>query len=104
MSRAWAGGSTRAWRKLRLFVLNRDGWRCRMTDQATGQLCGRWLQPRHPDPHHLATVQHLDPIGEGNPRLPDPDRLVAACAHHNSQEAAQMSNAKRAEPSRGWTW
>jgi AAA domain-containing protein/HNH endonuclease len=30
MSRAWAGGSTRAWRKTRELVLARDGYRCQI--------------------------------------------------------------------------
>ena len=30
MSGGWGNGSTRAWRKIRLFVLNRDGWTCRL--------------------------------------------------------------------------
>lgn len=30
MSRAWAGGSTRAWRTRRARVLSRDGYRCRV--------------------------------------------------------------------------
>ena len=69
-----------------------------------GHTCGRELRPQDPDPRHRATVQHLDPVSEGHPLLAPLHRLVAACATHNSQEAAQMTNAKRTEPSRGWTW
>lgn len=29
MSRSWAGGSTRRWRRVRAAVLARDGYRCR---------------------------------------------------------------------------
>lgn len=36
MSNAWRKGSTRRWRRLRAYVLMRDGYRCRMGD------------PRHP--------------------------------------------------------
>lgn len=103
MSQAWAKGSTRAWRQLRVWVLDRDGWRCRMLDD-DGHTCGRQLRPKAADPRHRATVQHLDALADGNPLLPDPSRLVAACATHNSQEAARMTNAKRSEPVRGWTW
>lgn len=104
MSRAWSGGSTRAWRELRLWVLNRDGWRCRM-EAEDGSICGRQLRPKRleSDPRHQATVQHLDPVGEGHPKLPDPDRLVAACATHNSREGAQAVNASRTIQ-RGWSW
>lgn len=30
MSKAWSGGSTTAWRKVRRAVLDRDGWRCQV--------------------------------------------------------------------------
>lgn len=30
MSKSWAGGSTRAWRKVREFVLARDGYQCQV--------------------------------------------------------------------------
>lgn len=30
MSRSWAGGSTRAWRKIRARVLARDGYQCQI--------------------------------------------------------------------------
>lgn len=104
MSRAWAKGSTRAWRKLRLAVLNRDGWTCRIVGTG-GQPCGRKLRPRDPDPNHRATVEHLDPIAYGGPLLAPMDRLVAACATHNSAGGAAMTNATRGtEPDRGWTW
>lgn len=55
MSEAWAGGSTRAWRKVRLFVLERDGYRCQVrTERCTA---------------HDRT-------------LPVEDRGRADCAHH----------------------
>lgn len=51
MSKAWSGGSTAAWRALRLMVFDRDGWVC--------QLCGkpipRWARKPHPlsaEAHH----------------------------------------------------
>lgn len=44
MSKAWASGSTAAWRRLRLAIADRDGWTC--------QLCGepipRGLRRDHP--------------------------------------------------------
>lgn len=39
----WAGGSTRAWRKLRALVLERDGYRCR----AHPTWCDRAGAPAH---------------------------------------------------------
>lgn len=41
MSKAWAGGSTTRWRKIRRWILDRDGWQCQIgipgicTQQAT---------------------------------------------------------------------
>ena len=102
---AWAGrGSTRAWRRLRLFVLERDRWRCRMTD-ADGHVCGRQLRPRDPDPRHRASVEHLDALDLGGPLLADPSRLVAACTFHNSQSGALAQARRNTQPiERTWAW
>lgn len=67
MSRSWKGGSTRAWRKVRLRVLARDGWVCRL------QLDGCTTRAEH--------VHHLDGKASGD----DPARLVAACRSCNLQ-------------------
>lgn len=101
----WAKrGSTRAWRKLRLAVLARDGWRCQLPDR-DGLTCGRQLRPMHPDPNHRATVEHLDPLADGHPLLAPMHRLVAACATHNSQGGAAITNAARRTPTeRSWSW
>lgn len=99
-----ARGSTRAWRKLRRAVLDRDGWLCQL-DAHTGDPLGRQLWTGHPDPRHRASVEHLDPIGLGHPVLASMDRLVASCTHHNAQGGAAMTNASRpTEPERGWSW
>lgn len=67
MSEQWSGGSTRAWRKLRRAVLDRDRWTCR--------LCGGRIDPalRHPDPRS-AQVHHTKGKAYGD----DPRHLVAA--------------------------
>lgn len=104
MSAAWRRGSTRAWRRLRLYVLVRDGWVCQLTDP-DGTPCGRWLRDSHPDPRHRASVEHLDPVSEGHPLLAHPDRLLAACLAHNSAGGATMTNARKPAPvDRGWSW
>lgn len=67
MSRAWRGGSTRAWRKLRTLVLNRDAWTC--------QLCQQHINPTLTPPHpRSATVHHTKGKAYGD----DPRYLVAA--------------------------
>ncbi|TKG57947.1 HNH endonuclease [Prauserella endophytica] len=67
MSTAWKSGSTRRWRKIRLFVLNRDRWIC--------QLCGKPISKylRHPHPYS-AHVHHTKGKAYGD----DPEFLVAA--------------------------
>jgi 5-methylcytosine-specific restriction endonuclease McrA len=66
MSKSWASGSTRAWRKVRARVLARDGYRCRL--QLPGVCTGR-----------ASHVHHL----HGKARGDDPAYLVAACAACN---------------------
>lgn len=66
MSNAWAGGSTSAWRKVRLLVLIRDGWVCR--------LCGEAINPSLRTPHpRSAEVHHV----RGKEYGDDPRYLIA---------------------------
>lgn len=61
MSAGWAGGSTRAWRALRVTVLARDAFECKLqTDRCT--LVATCV-------HHLRGKAYGD----------DPEYLVAAC-------------------------
>lgn len=72
MSSAWAAGSTPAWRRLRLWVLTRDGWTC--------QLCGEPIDPtlrgggRRPHPMSASVHHTLGRDATGD----DPRYLVAA--------------------------
>jgi hypothetical protein len=61
-SQWWKGGSTRAWRKVRLAVLNRDQWRCQL--QIPG-IC----TTRATHVHHVRGKQHGD----------DPAYLLSSC-------------------------
>lgn len=83
-SRSWPNGSTRAYRKARDHVLDRDGWTC--------QLCGkpidRRLRSRHPmsgsahhtgdraltgdNPRHMVAAHLLCNQQAGDPRKTDP--------------------------------
>jgi 5-methylcytosine-specific restriction endonuclease McrA len=67
MSKSWAGGSTRRWRKIRRGVLIRDNYQCQI--QLTGICTGR------------ATCVHhtLGKAVTGD----DPTYLVAACTECN---------------------
>jgi hypothetical protein len=98
-------GSTRAWRELRLAVLERDRWTCQLLAE-DGHVCGRKLRPREqePDPRHQASVEHLDKRVEGGQLRPSMDRLVAACVTHNSQGGAAVTNGRRRETERSWSW
>jgi len=66
VSRAWAKGSTRAWRRTRLAVLVRDSWECQL------RLDGCTVIATHVHHVHGRCI-----TGD------DPAHLVAACAHCN---------------------
>jgi 5-methylcytosine-specific restriction protein A len=94
MSRAWAAGSSRAWRKVRAYVLERDGRVCRML-RPDGRQCG---QP-------ATTVNHRVSLAEGGPRL-DPANLEAACMRCQLEDAnAIRARLRGVRPvPRSWTW
>lgn len=94
MSRSWAGGSTRAWRRLRAFVLERDGFRCQLpADDDPAQLCLAWAT--HAD--------HIVPRSQGG--LDTAANLRAACAHHNLKRGAgRPSTPRRRRPPIRWSW
>jgi 5-methylcytosine-specific restriction endonuclease McrA len=77
MSKAWARGSDRAWRRTRAGVLARDGYVCQLKlDGCTG---------RATHVHH--TVSRL--AGGDDPLL-----LVASCAHCNLKTGEPRGNPK----------
>ena len=65
MSKGWAGGSTRRWRKIRALVLVRDSFRCQL------RLPGCTLLAEH--------VHHTRGKALGD----DPAYLLASCASCN---------------------
>lgn len=67
MSRSWGSGSTRAWRRTRALVLNRDRHQCRL------QLDGCTRAAEH--------VDHVIPRSKGG--TDHPSNLRAACAPCN---------------------
>jgi hypothetical protein len=76
MSRSWAGGSTRRWRKLRESVLNRDGHLCQVP-VAGGRRCGA----------HATHVDHITPLANGGAKW-DPTNCRAACQPCNLSRGA----------------
>lgn len=71
------GGSTRRWRKIRAYVLERDAFACRfIDDDRPGGICGRYA----------THVHHVDPRAAGG--TDDPAKLAAACAEHNLSQGA----------------
>lgn len=79
MSRGWKGGSTRAWRRTRRLVLERDGYRCQLklegcTTRATtahhtkGKAMGD-------DPRHLVAACQPCNLKVGDPTKADPEPL-----------------------------
>jgi 5-methylcytosine-specific restriction endonuclease McrA len=66
MSGAWGRGSTRAWRKVRLAVLRRDGYRCQLLIDGVCTTIADCV-------HHLRGKAHGD----------SPRDLVASCTPCN---------------------
>ncbi len=76
MSRAWAGGSTHAWRVVRRQVLVRDGYRCLI---------------KGPNCTIVATTaDHVIPKSQGG--TDDPANLRAACGPCNQSRGAGASD------------
>ena len=71
MSASWAGGSTRAWRRTRAYVLHRDGYTCRL--RLPGCTTAAPAEGGH--------VHHLKGKANGD----DPRYLVASCESCNLQ-------------------
>lgn len=85
MSKGWKGGSTRRWRKIRRFVLERDRWICQICDQPIDPA----LRPPHPmsasvhhtrgkingdNPEHLEAAHRKCNMDIGDPNAqPDPE-------------------------------
>jgi len=83
MSKAWAGGSTAAWRGVRLLVLRRDQYRC----QIRGPRCTT-----------VATqAAHIVPKSQGG--TDHPDNVRAACAPCNLSHVDETSDP---EPREHW--
>ncbi len=86
MSKAWEGGSTRAWRKLRLEILARDNWKCRIRipEKCTGEAT---------QVHHT-----LGRKVTGD----DPAHLESACAPCNRAVGEPGKRTIRPEPRTTW--
>lgn len=52
MSRSWTKGSTRAWRKLRMQILERDRWICKLCHEPINPLITDPNDPRSAQVHH----------------------------------------------------
>lgn len=86
MSRAWAGGSSRKWRKLRETVLARDGYLCQVPVPGGG-VCGA----------RATHVDHIVALADGGPRW-DPANCRAACAPCNLSRGTQARAAGPTAP------
>jgi 5-methylcytosine-specific restriction endonuclease McrA len=72
---------TPEWKRLRLLVLDRDRWVCRVRDRGcTGG---------------ATTVDHVDPVVEGG-AFWDPSNLRAACGWCNSQRGRVLGATRQA--------
>lgn len=87
MSRAWARGSTRKWRKIRAQILQRDAYECQIRRQGTCTKAADCV-------HHV--------LGKG-PSGDDPQWLVAACTPCNLA-IGQPTQTTDPEPRRMTQW
>jgi len=103
VSRAWAGGSTRAWRRLRLAIIARDGYRCRAhadgwceRSGARAHTCRMRVQlhgPNAGEPHHT-----LGKAVTGD----DPAHIVTACRPCNQAIGEPRQPDARPAPRTVW--
>lgn len=89
----WLNGSTRRWRKVRSFVLDRDGYRCQLPVDAAGNY------------DRDADTVAADPVPVTDPD--DPRNLRASCQLHNQQrndgtDRAATFRRRHAGPT--WEW
>lgn len=86
-TRGWGEqGSSRAWRRVRAHVLDRDRYRCQL------QLDGCTYR---------ATVAHHTVTFIGRPEDVDPALIIAACEHCNLAVGDPASTDPEPKP---WTW
>lgn len=85
MSRSWAGGSTRAWRRIRALVLARDGYRCRLKLPGCTTVANQV--------HHTGA---REVTGD------NPNHLVAACQHCNLAVGDPRSHDPNPQPRTRW--
>ena len=91
MSTAWAKGSTRTWRQLRLVFLERDHYRCQAPMWDGAPSCGRYAD----------TAGHI--VAKVHGGQDTPTNLRAECRAHNYSEGGKLAHAVRATIRR-WTW
>lgn len=96
MSAAWIGGSDRRWRKLRLYVLDRDGFTCQMpvsggTADNGGQVCGAFA----------THVDHIVPLAKGGAKYDDRN-CRASCASCNLRRGTGRARSRAVVS--GWSW
>ena len=90
--------SSTARRRLRLEVLERDGWQCQIRSDGceapnAGDLA---LEGAHPH------VDHIVPASIDLYRFLDPGNCRAACRHCNSSRAGSLSYLQKNRSSRVW--
>lgn len=86
-------GSTRAWRRLRAFILHRDGYSCRVPVAGDAdQLCGAYA----------THVDHIIRRRDGG--TDHPDNLRAACRDCNLARESTQAPPRRGATVGGWSW
>jgi 5-methylcytosine-specific restriction endonuclease McrA len=90
-------GSTRRWRRIRLWVLDRDGWRCQLPpfpgETGAAPAPGSWA---HAEVRATVCAEHAEHVDHVTPRAAGgtdhPDQLRASCARHNLERGARLED------------
>jgi 5-methylcytosine-specific restriction endonuclease McrA len=83
-SRDWSSGSSKAWRKLRARILERDQHRCQLKLPGCTTIAT--------DAHHILGKIHGD----------NPDQIVAACGHCNKTVGEPTRHDPQPTPRTRW--
>lgn len=95
-SERWSKGSTAAWRAVRLFVLDRDGWRCQIKRPGT------WVTRYGQQRSCLGKASQVHHTRDRKVVGDDPRYLVAACAPCNRAEGDPTAGDPAPTPMTKW--
>lgn len=96
-SQRWSNGSTAAWRAVRLFVLDRDEWRCRIKRPGT------WVTRDGKERRCLGKASQVHHTRDRTVVGDNPVYLISACAPCNRAEGDPTAGDPAPKPMTVWT-